>query len=83
MNELIINEDISIPKNVSRDKYSKFGIEFPIQEDHKYVLIREGQQINLVDKPKVFERGKIYCMLGDVLMDVTESRSVIFVRSEN
>jgi len=78
----MINTDCKVPKGTPKDKHGKFGVEFPIQKGYMYELYREN--ILCIVKPQLCENDpdgkfrKLYCMPGDLLMNLTDNYATFF-----
>lgn len=71
-----MNADIKIPEGTPKRKYGKYGVEFPLFFGHKYQLFREGEIVKI--PINIYKKGKIYCMPGDLLIDLTDDEAFFF-----
>lgn len=80
--ELMMNTDCRIPEGTHRSKHGKFGVEFPLDKLCKYQLYRKGILLPIKRMPcENNPHGrfdKLYCMPGDLLMNLTEDWVTFF-----
>ena len=77
--KLMINNDMKIPDGTPRYKYGLFGIEFPLDKNHDYELYREAMKVTIHRREWDEKFDKLYCMPGDLLMDLTEGEATFFI----
>lgn len=75
----MINNDMKIPEGTPTRKYGLFGIEFPLSKNHHYELYREGMKVDIRRREWDEKFDKLYCMPGDLLMDMADKEATFFV----
>ena len=75
--ELILNMDIVIPEGTPKDKYAKYGMDYPVIPGHTYKLIRGGEMMSVPEN--MVQKERVFVFPGDTLMNLTTDESFLFV----